>query len=483
MSGLTIENGNVAGSGGGILNHGALALNNVTVAGNTATVAGGGIENQGTLTPTSSNVSANTGGDIDNAVGATVIAGDANAFTSSTNIHNNGTLNLFGFSNSMGALTGSGTITNNAQYQDDNGVAAASFNNSLFGTENEDSWVGNVFTGVAGETQLQSVSLFYPTFDTTDLSTLGLNITAALYTGSPSTGLTLIPGSVNTVPLTGASPEWITVPFATPQNITVGEVFTAALLVPNFPPTHFLFGIDDNDSQTVSYYDVDNPPGATGTYNLASPNFPTLNGQNWSNSGSNNSAPFQGVTMLRVNSTATAAATLTVTGGGFYTGNIQDGSGTVALTVAGAGQTLTLSGNDTFSGATTINNGDTLKAGSTTALSAASNVSDSGTLNMGGFSGSIGALTGGGAVTNNLVTYQIDNGTLGFGFNNTIGSETSGNQAEDSWVGNVFTAAAGGTQLQSTSFFFGAQLNADLSGLPDQHVTAALYTGCPRAPP
>ena len=93
-----------------------------------------------------------------------------------------------------------------------------------------------------------------------------------------------------------------------------------------------------------------------------------------------------------------APATLTVTGGGFFTGNIQDGSGTVALTVAGATQTLTLSGNDTYSGLTTINSGDTLKAGSTTALTGATSVTDNGTLDLNGFSNSIGALNGSGAV-------------------------------------------------------------------------------------
>ena len=91
-------------------------------------------------------------------------------------------------------------------------------------------------------------------------------------------------------------------------------------------------------------------------------------------------------------------ATLMVTGGGTFSGNITGAS--TGLTVAGTTQTLTLSGNDTYSGLTTINSGDILKAGSTTAFSVNSNVSDGGTLDLGGFSNSIDALSGNGAVIN-----------------------------------------------------------------------------------
>ena len=101
-----------------------------------------------------------------------------------------------------------------------------------------------------------------------------------------------------------------------------------------------------------------------------------------------------------------AAATLTVTGGGSFSGNITGAN--TALTVAGTSQTLALSGNDTYGGQTTINSGDTLQAGSTTALSSSSNVSNAGTLSLGGFSNSVGALSGGGTVTSNPAPYQIN---------------------------------------------------------------------------
>src|SRR4029077_14235525 len=91
-----------------------------------------------------------------------------------------------------------------------------------------------------------------------------------------------------------------------------------------------------------------------------------------------------------------AAAALTVTGGGTFSGKI-NGTNT-APTVDGGSQTLTLSGNNTYGGLTTINGGDTLLAGSTTALTSATSVSDNGTLDLNGNSLSIGALSGSGAV-------------------------------------------------------------------------------------
>ena len=118
-----------------------------------------------------------------------------------------------------------------------------------------------------------------------------------------------------------------------------------------------------------------------------------------------------------------AAATLTVTGGGSLSGNIT--GATTALTVGGTTQTLTLSGNDTYSGPTTINSGDTLKVGSATGFSAASNVSDDGTLNLNGFSASIGALNGTGNVIDSgaAATLTVTGGGT---FSGTITGATTG---------------------------------------------------------
>jgi autotransporter-associated beta strand protein len=109
---------------------------------------------------------------------------------------------------------------------------------------------------------------------------------------------------------------------------------------------------------------------------------------------------------------STGSGTLTVgaTGtSGTFTGNIQDGSGTVGLTVDGTGVVETLSGNDTYSGATTITLG-TLQAGATTGLSSNSDVTVNDTLDLNGFSATIGSLGGSGSVTSSvagLVTITV----------------------------------------------------------------------------
>ena len=444
-----------------------------------------------------------------------------------------------------------------------------------------------MFTAAAGGTQLQSIT-FQSAQGVFHAGLSGLNasdlpnpyITAALYLGSPATGLTLVPGSVNTVALNvPGGDQFVTVPFAAVQNVTAGQVFTAALLIDDVPSGIFPFMEDNSGSNTNSYFDVDNPIGNVNTYTIATPNDPTLNGVTYPGQPAGYTNAYVDTTVLRMNPIP-ATATLTVTGGGTFSGTIQDGAGTVALTVAGTSQTLTLSGSNNYSGLTTINSGDTLKAGSASALDATNNVSDggtldvgghsisigaltgsgsvidsgsaatltvagggfftgnisgantaltvggttqsltlagtdtyggsttinggdtlqagsftalspnsnvsnAGTLDLGGYSNSIGALNGGGTVTNNLHTYQIDDGVLDPsvpGFNDTLGDETTPSLAEDNWNGNVFTAQAGGTQLQSVSFYAGPNgVTPGVSFTNPSPVTVALYTGAPGA--
>ena len=576
--------GALAVSGGGttqvftISSSTTASISGLTVEYGTA-ASGGGIHNAGTLTLSSVAFSGNTGGDVGNASGATLIAGDAYAFASTTNLNNNGTLDLNGnsnsigtlngaatgsiidsgaaatltvtgggtfggnitgantaltvdgatqtltllgndtysgpttittgntllaasttalsatsdvsdsgtlslggYSNSIGALTGSGTVNNSLHnYQIDNGSISDVFNNTLI-NECEDNWVGNVFTAAPTGTVLQSAS-FYTDDGALNSTTLpNPEVSVALYTGAAGAGFTLVADSVNTVTLNANSGSWITVPFATPQIVAPGQVFTAAFLIDNVPltfdsngnivsPSVFPFSQDTSGSSTNSYYDVSSPPGNVNTYNLAEPNGPVTNGSTYPGTGGTNANV--DTTILRVDYIA-QAATLTVTGGGSFSGNIQNGSGHLALTVAGTTQTLTLSGTDTYSGLTTINTGDTLLAASTTALSATSSVSDSGILSLGGYSNSIGALTGTGTVNNTLHNYQIDNGSVTAAFNNTLYTED-----EDNWVANVFTAAPTGTVLQSASFY--ASFYGPLNGttLPNPDVSVALYTGAP----
>ena len=62
ITGVTVQNGNTSGEGGGIINFGALTLTDSTVTGNSTIESGGGIWNGDsvTLTLTNSNVSGNT---------------------------------------------------------------------------------------------------------------------------------------------------------------------------------------------------------------------------------------------------------------------------------------------------------------------------------------------------------------------------------------------------------------------------------------
>lgn len=125
INGLTISNGNVTGSGGGILNSGGtLALTNSTVRDNTANSGfGGGINNNGgTLTLTNSTVSGNTANHTPPFGGGGVGGGIYNnnsgtlTLTNSTVSGNQGTFSTGGIGNfgagSRITLTNS-TVTNN----------------------------------------------------------------------------------------------------------------------------------------------------------------------------------------------------------------------------------------------------------------------------------------------------------------------------------------------------------------------------------
>lgn len=104
------------------------------------------------------------------------------------------------------------------------------------------------------------------------------------------------------------------------------------------------------------------------------------------------------------NSGGRAAVLTTVVQGtspaAFFSGSLQDGASPLGLTKTGFG-TMILSGNNTYSGATTIDQG-TLRADASGALShnSAVTVGYSGTLDLGSYSQDIGSLAGNGTVTN-----------------------------------------------------------------------------------
>jgi fibronectin-binding autotransporter adhesin len=150
-----------------------------------------------------------------------------------------------------------------------------------------------------------------------------------------------------------------------------------------------------------------------------------------------------------------------------------DISGTGSLTKLGAG-TLTLSGANTYSGTTTVTTG-TLQAASTTAFSANSafivNVND--TLDLNGFSNSVGSLAGNGTVINNgsalaILTAGDDNSSTIFSGNLTNGIGTLGLTKTGTGLMNLTgkSSYTGGTvvdqgilQISGTGGIFGTVTN------------------------
>ena len=117
-------------------------------------------------------------------------------------------------------------------------------------------------------------------------------------------------------------------------------------------------------------------------------------------------------------SSTTSTLTLAPTSGSTtFTGYIENGFGTVALTLSGAG-TEVLTDNNSYSGATTISAG-TLRAGNSNALGNSSPTAIAGgaVLDLGGYSLSIGVLTGSGTVTDSstgtAVTFTVKSPTAG----------------------------------------------------------------------
>ncbi len=172
-----------------------------------------------------------------------------------------------------------------------------------------------------------------------------------------------------------------------------------------------------------------------------------------------------------VNSTATPA-TLTVGAGGgsgAFSGSITTGAGTVALLKTGSG-TETLSGTNTYAGVTTISGG-VLQLGAANAFSAASDVTDNATLDVNGFSASVGALTGGGSVTNSaagvgVLTVGADghSGTFAGAFIGAVGLTKTGagmlTLAGPNTYSGPTTISAGTLQLGAA---FGFSGNSDVA--------------------
>ena len=141
------------------------------------------------------------------------------------------------------------------------------FNNSQ-GTETEDCWVANAFQVVAAGTRLNSISLFVGSALTNQ------SVTVTIYNGTSLTvpsGLSRIVASTNTVSVTSAAETLTNIPLASPVNLSVGQIFYAAVLIRAVPGTLFPFASDAGETPPVtplghSFFDVGPTQGAA--YNL-----------------------------------------------------------------------------------------------------------------------------------------------------------------------------------------------------------------------
>lgn len=145
-------------------------------------------------------------------------------------------------------------------YQLDSGSYSTRFNNSAT-TETEDNWVANSFQVVSGGNHLSSL-----TFQADTLNNQVID--AAIYEGNSVTdpsGLVLI--STTSTTLT-ASAGWNTIFLDKPVDLATGQIFYAALLLPNVQGGLFPF-YEDTGSITPSgrsFFDVG--PTVSGTYDL-----------------------------------------------------------------------------------------------------------------------------------------------------------------------------------------------------------------------
>jgi fibronectin-binding autotransporter adhesin len=130
--------------------------------------------------------------------------------------------------------------------------------------------------------------------------------------------------------------------------------------------------------------------------------------------------------------TGTGPAVLTINNGGSFAGVVEDGSAGAATALMLAGGTLTLTGDNLYTGVTTINGG-TLKLSGAGSIAGSSDVVDDGTLDISGTSGaSIVTLSGDGTVTLGAETLTLSDASTTFsgaidgsgGLTLTTGTET-----------------------------------------------------------
>ena len=406
--------GSIAGLAGAQITLGSATLTtgdnaNTTYAGSIGGT--GGVTKQGTGAWTLSGNNTYSGATLVSA--GALLAGSTTAFAAQSAFTVTGTLDLNGNSNSIGSLAGAGIVQDTGAAATltitGNNGAAVNFSGQLIdggvlslvkngaGTQILSGSNVNTYTGSTtvngGILQAGAVNAFSPTSatlvntgGTLDLAGFANTILSLSDSGAPG----------GTVTNTGAA---TTLTFGNATSLTFNGNITGPLnLTKQGAGIETLAGVNTyTGATTVNGGKL--LAGSTQAFGVNSA-VTVNNGGNLDLGGRDNTVGSLSGTAGGVVQNSLGAAILTTGGGGGsgdFSGNIVNGTAPLSLTKIGAG-TQTLSGINTYTGATTINAG-ILRAGSTTGLSNTSAflVNGGGTLDVNGLVSTILSLSDNGA--------------------------------------------------------------------------------------
>ena len=374
----------------------------------------------------------------------TLQAGSVTALSASSAFTVNSVLDLDGFSNSVGSLEGSGTVTNSGGTPATLTAGGDGSSTTFSGTlTNGSGSLGLTKTGI-GTLVLSGSSNTYSGETTVSAGTLRAGSLTAFSVNSAFTVNSVLDldGFSNSVGSLEGSGT-VTNSGGTPATLTAGDnsstTFSGTLnngagtlgLVKAGLGTLTLTGINMYSGGTMV---------SAGTLQAGSATAFSVNSAFTVNSVLDLDGFSNSVGSLAGSGTVTNSggnpATLTAGGNGSnttFSGTLTNGTGSLGLTKTRVG-TLTVTGISSYTGSTTVSAG-TLQAGSVTALSASSAFTVNSVLDLDGFSNSVGSLAGGGTVTNS---------------GGTPATLTAGDDGSSTTFSGTLTNGTGGLELTKT---------------------------------